>query len=216
MRHLQFNPEDISDHQLAGSKTMISEVLNSIENRDDPHDFKYTGHHPGEGEQLLSNSGLLDDSWFNQSYWSVNGMAHSRMLCFTDKRICGLRAFDASRPPGRFTFAPREVDYTLFAMNSRNGKELWSRKVPVRGTAKVHAVDKLFVTGLPNLVPEEDSWAAFKGQKGGELWLFSASDGKKLARYNLGAEPVYEGLIATQGWLYVSLQDGRVLCLEGK
>ncbi len=214
MRHLQFNPEDISDHQLAGGKATISEVLNSIEDRDDAHDFKYTGQHPGEGEQLFSNSGLLDDSWFNQSYWSVNGMAHSRMLCFSDKQICGLRAFDASRRHDRSTFAPREEDYTLFSMNRLNGKEQWSRKIPVRGRAMVLANDKLFIAGTPNVVPEEDPWAAFKGQKGGELWVFSASDGKQLARYKLGARPVYDGLIATEGQLYIALQDGKVLCLE--
>ncbi|MGM0531283.1 MAG: PQQ-binding-like beta-propeller repeat protein, partial [Bacteroidota bacterium] len=216
MRHLQFNAGDISKHQLAGDRATLDEVLNSIENREDAHDFKYTGQHPGSGKQLLSNSGLLDDTWFNQSYWSVNGIAHSRMLCFNDEQIFGLKAFEGSGRHDRSTFAPRKEDYTLFSVKSKSGKNQWSTKIPLRVRAMVLAGDKLFVAGPPNEVPEEDPWAAFEGKKGSELWVYSASDGKKLARYKLGAKPVYDGMMATQGRLYISLQDGRVLCLEGK
>ncbi len=51
---------------------------------------------------------------------------------------------------------------------------------------------------------------------GGELWVLSASDGEKLATYQLPAAPAYDGLAIAGKKAYVSLQDGSVVCLEGE
>ncbi len=82
MRHLRFDPENLSRHSLAGGVELISRVERGVAERKGPHDFKYTGQHPGVGPQLISNSGLLDDSYFNQSFWTVQGKGHSRLLVF--------------------------------------------------------------------------------------------------------------------------------------
>ena len=48
---------------------------------------------------------------------------------------------------------------------------------------------------------------------GGLLWAASASTGEKLAQYPLDAPPAWDGLTAANGQLFLSLADGRVLCL---
>jgi hypothetical protein len=81
----------------------------------------------------------------------------------------------------------------------------------------VAAGEKLFVAGPPDVVPDEDPLAAFEGRRGALLWAFSGQDGEKLAEVaQLDALPVYDGLIATAGRLYVSLKHGRVVCFGGQ
>jgi hypothetical protein len=43
----------------------------------------------------------------------------------------------------------------------------------------------------------------------------SAADGKGLVTYRLGAMPVFDGMAAAHGRLYLSMADGHVLCLGG-
>ncbi len=42
----------------------------------------------------------------------------------------------------------------------------------------------------------------------------SASDGSELARYRLGCSPVFDGMAAAGGRLYIVLEDGRLTCME--
>jgi len=44
----------------------------------------------------------------------------------------------------------------------------------------------------------------------------SAADGRKVAEYTLDAPPVFDGLIAARGRLYLSTTDGKVLCMAGE
>ena len=75
------------------------------------------------------------------------------------------------------------------------------------------AKDKLFVAGPPDVIPEDDPLAAFEGRMGADLWAISAKTGEKLAEIqHLKAPPVYDGLIAADGCLYLSTLDGRVQC----
>jgi len=54
---------------------------------------------------------------------------------------------------------------------------------------------------------------AYEGRMGGILWAASASTGEKLAQYPLAAPPAWDGLAAANGQVFLSLADGRVLCL---
>jgi hypothetical protein len=45
------------------------------------------------------------------------------------------------------------------------------------------------------------------------LRVYSAADGKTLAEQPLDAPPVFDGLIAASGCLFLSTTDGRVVCL---
>jgi hypothetical protein len=74
----------------------------------------------------------------------------------------------------------------------------------------VLAGDKLFLAGPPDVVPEDDPYAAFDGKLGARLWVVAAADGRTLAEYPLDSQPVFDGLIAA-GRLYLSTAEGSVL-----
>ena len=72
----------------------------------------------------------------------------------------------------------------------------------------------LFIAGPPDTVDPNDPAAALEGRGGGVLWAVSATDGKKLASIKLDTPPTFDGLIAANGRLYMSLADGRLICLR--
>jgi len=77
----------------------------------------------------------------------------------------------------------------------------------------VLAGNNLFVAGLPDTLDPKDPLAALEGRMGGVLWTVSTTDGKKLSELKLDAPPVFDGVIAAGGRLFVSLTDGRVMCM---
>jgi hypothetical protein len=78
----------------------------------------------------------------------------------------------------------------------------------------VKAGDVLFVAGPPDEFDEEDPLAAFEGRRGARLAAISAEDGRQVAVKSLDAPPVFDGLIAAAGGLYLSLEDGSLVCLR--
>jgi len=93
---------------------------------------------------------------------------------------------------------------------------VWKEWVPVRIRAMVKAADVLFAAGPPDEFDEKDPYGPFEGRKGARLWAVSAKDGRKLAERTLDVPPVFDGLIAVRGHLLAALEDGSLICLEGK
>ena len=91
--------------------------------------------------------------------------------------------------------------------------ERWSSSIPLTGKAMVLADDILFVAGTPVVFPEDDLAKAYEGRAGGILWSGSATSGEKLAQYELDAPPAWDSLAAANGLLFLSLADGRVVCM---
>jgi hypothetical protein len=48
------------------------------------------------------------------------------------------------------------------------------------------------------------------------MWAVSAANGKKLAEYKLESLPVWDGMIAADGRLYMTTLKGEVLSFAGK
>jgi outer membrane protein assembly factor BamB len=104
--------------------------------------------------------------------------------------------------------------------------------LPLLVRAMVLANKTLFIAGPPVVVDEQKVWgylpespiraqldeqsAALEGQKGALLWVVSASNGEKLAEYNLESVPVWDGMVAANGRLYLSMKNGKILCFGGK
>jgi hypothetical protein len=99
---------------------------------------------------------------------------------------------------------------------TRKEPPAWHHWVPVRIRGMVLAGRQLFIAGPPDVVDPNDPMAAFEGRKGGTLWAVSAADGKKLGEVKLPSEPVFDGLIAASGRLYLSTADGRVCCFRAE
>jgi len=109
----------------------------------------------------------------------------------------------------------------------------WSHnKPPMLTRAMVLAGRTLFVAGPPDLLDEEaaiarrfdpdvqkqlaDQDAAFLGKRGALLWAVSAADGKRLCELKLASPPVWDGLAAANGRVYLATTDGKVTCFAGK
>lgn len=127
-------------------------------------------------------------------------------------------ATDAQR---RFTY------YQLFSIGSppatgakpkkggaaKRGKQYrWTKRMDVLVRAMVLAGDVLFVAGPPDLFATETPAAALEGDMGGVLYAISADEGAEIGRYELESSPVFDGMAAGGGGLYMATTDGCVLC----
>lgn len=96
---------------------------------------------------------------------------------------------------------------------SRPEPPLWKRWIPLRVRAMVLAENALYISGPPDIIDPDNPLAAYKGEKGMHLWVLSRESGEKISGYKLASMPVYDGMTAAYGNLYLSMVDGRILCL---
>jgi len=109
--------------------------------------------------------------------------------------------------------------YRLFAVKRREGTtqtsassvEPWTKPVAIQVRAMVLADNVLFVAGPPT--DAGNGPAAREENQRALLMAVSASDGTELAQYQLDSSPVFDGMAAAYGRLYVSMEDGSLLCL---
>jgi hypothetical protein len=122
------------------------------------------------------------------------------------------------RPSKPITTVPR-TGRPLTGGNTRfekPSKRLWQIRLPIRVIAMVRAGRTLFAAGTPDVLDKTDPYAAYRGAKGGLMKAIGAADGKILAEYKLAAAPVYDGLAAAGGRLYVSTVTGKIICFGPK
>ncbi|MGB2823409.1 MAG: PQQ-binding-like beta-propeller repeat protein, partial [Phycisphaerae bacterium] len=194
------------------------------------------------GLHVLSTGGFLDDAWYNRTFWMYSetwpgyyiahrGAKTGQLLVVGPERTYGVQAYP-SRNLQSPLFTPGAKGYLLFADRNDNEPVLdyrtrgttkgwgytrkeppvWHHWVPVRIRAMVLAGQRLFVAGPPDVVEPDDPMAAFEGRKGAVLRVYSAADGKMLAERKLDSPPVFDGLIAAAGRLFMCTTDGRVVC----
>ena len=118
----------------------------------------------------------------------------------------------ANRPGPNVYFTPGEEGYLLFAIDKQTGKQIFSGRIPIRIGAMVATDDLLFVAGAPDVVDPEDPLGAFEGRKGGVLVGVDSAGGQRFRQHTLPAPPVFNGLAAAAGRLYVAMQDGSIAC----
>ncbi|NQU23660.1 MAG: hypothetical protein HQ567_20455, partial [Candidatus Nealsonbacteria bacterium] len=58
----------------------------------------------------------------------------------------------------------------------------------------------------------EKAEAALGGQRGASLCLVDAANGESLAQYKLESSPVFDGMIAAAGRIFISLETGSLVC----
>ena len=90
----------------------------------------------------------------------------------------------------------------------------WSNPADLETRAMVLAGQTLFLAGP--LGETRRSLAAFEGKQGVRLRAVSTTDGSTLAEHELDSLPVFDGLIAAAGRLYLATRDGNVLCFTGR
>jgi outer membrane protein assembly factor BamB len=198
------------------------------------------------GRHLIATAGFLDDTWFDRNFWAYwgrwpgfyftnSGPKAGQIVVFDESTTYGLHVF-TKRLRLSPVFTPGGDGYELFADDNDNEPVLaknsidrekgpgfsraadpkWSQQIPLRVQAMVLAGDRLFMAGTPDVVPDDEPYAAFEGRRGAQLWVVSAADGQKLAEYPLGSLPAFDGLIAAGERLYLATADGKVQCFAGR
>jgi hypothetical protein len=191
---------------------------------------------------LIVGNGFVDDTWFHRSFWTYgvgpinarSGFSQgqgngARLMVMDDQRLFyygrakgqpknhryGEKYFLSASPKAA---QPPSED---FLRNRGKGKgqivavadeKTWSHVTSMHVRGMVLAGDTLFVAG-----PQGDwmgSAAIYDGKEGVVLAGVSTKDGRTVAEHRLPASPVYDGMSAAGGRLYISLTDGRVLCLQ--
>jgi hypothetical protein len=92
----------------------------------------------------------------------------------------------------------------------------WVTNVPVRIRAMVRTPGSLFAAGPPDLCDPEDPTGALEGRKGALLIAFDPADGQQLFECKLPTPPVFDGLSAAHGRLFLSTTDGNVVCMSSR
>jgi len=112
--------------------------------------------------------------------------------------------------------------HTPAASNAAEEAGPWSKEISLVVRAMVLANDKLVIAGPPDVAEksegilsylnEENALASRRGDKGSLLQIVSAENGELLAGYELDCTPIFDGLATAGGRLYLSTQEGRVVC----
>ncbi|MFW6162422.1 MAG: PQQ-binding-like beta-propeller repeat protein, partial [Planctomycetota bacterium] len=94
----------------------------------------------------------------------------------------------------------------------------WSIDETIQPRAMVLADERLFLAGWRDAVVVQEKTGRpldpdNPRPRPTSLWVLATADGKTLATYPLDAEPVFDGMAAAYGRLYLPLQDGTVRCL---
>ena len=185
----------------------------------------------------IVGEGMPGAGW---SHWAnaANTFPSGRILSFSNDIVYGYgREKLAGGPVGH-----RADTYRLFAMPRtaaappvakqrkskppRQAESLWTDPQSLIVRAMVLGDDRLAVAGPPawgekdpNLLAftdEPEARAGFEGRKSVYLRIVNAADGRKISECELPAMPVFDGLAAARGRLYLSTLDGTVLCLAAR
>ena len=191
---------------------------------------------------IVANTGLLEDCWghrWNLTLGSGGKCPLGKLLVFDGHAAYGVQTFytflkhdKSMQPPthtghlhqkySRYTKDQFPIGTRLFAQENKasgpskrklaleKNDHAWNRKAFVQFRAMVLAGDTLFAAGWKDSVKilgEDPNRPTEK-----VLVVISAADGRTLEEHPLDAEPVFDGMAAAYGRLYMAMKDGKVLC----
>jgi hypothetical protein len=128
---------------------------------------------------------------------------------------------------GRHNWGPIRSPFTSYRlygseMAGRKAKKRWAKRIPVLGQALLLTPKALFIAGpqdptkdvLHDPAETDPIVQALESRTGGKLLVVSPTDGKTMATCELPSPPVFDGMIAADGHLYLSTKAGEVICLK--
>ena len=194
-----------------------------------------TGQVKGEGH-LLAGSGFLDDTLFNRTIWQYGiRVDRSQMLVIDGGDVYGLRVYEGISwncpvhhvGDGHLIFR-QDVSKPVPQPSPQESRRLgripteryaWQTRIPLRVSAMLltgKPAERLFVAGVPDAVAPDDPLAFIEGRSGAKLLALDAATGKQTAELSLDAPPVWDGLAAAHGRIYLTTSDGKLICLAGR
>jgi hypothetical protein len=184
--------------------------------------------------RLLPTSGFLDGNYFHRNEWFYRGIK-GQLLVVGAETVYGVKVFDrrdlgTSYIPGSgYLLFAEAIDGKRagdFRSNKKDRHEnhrphplptyRWHLRLPLRPRGMVLAGDTLFVAGPPDEVDPAQPYATFDGQSTASLWAIATKDGRKLAETPLPSPPVWDGMAAAGGCLFLTLTEGSMVCLQEK
>jgi hypothetical protein len=215
LRHLRF------DGQLAGQQEKRSHLFSTSSLLDG-----------AEHHRSYWVLGTGDFSRTPVSYpWIVTkslAVPYGLMLVFNDTMAWGVHRGGGKRHTQQYTLfaAPRPDpadeenpagDFQPRSLPKAAASEAWTCGLPFRPRAMTRAGDTLFIGGeadesgaAEEAVHRE---AAIETEQSGLLRLASTRSGETLRQVHLASVPVWDGMAAASGCLYISLKDGSLVCL---
>jgi len=188
--------------------------------------FYFAQHAPKSGQLLVFDhqTTYAVKYFYRRVIWSPAFFpAEDGYLLYADANDNQPVLAERGQPPEPFKWLPEESYHDSYRRGGRGVEKgsgyqrirpaKWQQMIPLRVRAMVLADEKLFLVGPPDVLPEDDPLAPFEGRVPAQLWVVSAAEGKKLAQYLLGPQPVFDGLSAAGGRLYLATSDGRLICL---
>lgn len=190
---------------------------------------------------VIASGGFTDSAPQHRTYWTVSpgflgrdghppgifksdlGVSWGDILVTNGKHFFEVRGFPVKR---HSYFDPRLKGYQLYAGSVSTKKKegfkgkLWDTRIPFNGEAMAMAGDVIFVAGRPlSFAPDhpvEKFQKSHAGELGGVMQAISATDGRKLAEYKLDAPPAWDGMAVADGRVYLSTENGGVICYESE
>ena len=223
MRHLRFDPKLEKQNRMMPHLFSTSGLLDGAENHRSHWVY-------GTGD--FSRVGVAY-SWIAfrpGNFGSQLSVPYGLMLAFDGETVWGVRRAHLMRWPlkeaGRYTLfaekrpkpSPGETHLPDFRKPAAKGVMpfQWTAALAMRPRAMLKAGDLLLLGGVPGRSGPPDASAAPRAKEGGLLRVVAAADGKGVSEQRLASPPVWDGMAAANGRLYLSTQDGKVVCLGGK
>ncbi len=111
-------------------------------------------------------------------------------------------------------------------------KPKWTQDVPIYVRAMVLSGFRLFIAGPPDIIDEEQTFAqlsekdpevqailaeqdsALEGRDGGKMLVVNTASGQVESQLELDSLPTWDGLAGANGSLFLTTQDGQVVCFS--
>jgi len=168
---------------------------------------KYSGRIMVRDEETLFGYGRA--SYFND-FTSAPHLGRYRDQDLYQLYAASLRAKQPAQPKKKGRKKAPPVQYT------------WTASIPVYVRAMVLAQDALFIAGPKHILEDEtaddpyalaEQTARLKGEEGAELHAVFPKTGEILGTTKLASSPIFDGMIAADGKLYVSTMANTLTCL---
>jgi len=212
MRQLRFDPKSLAEQKQSRHLFSTSTLLDDAE----VHRSHWVLGTGDFSRMPVAYSWII----FNPNRFGYRlGVPHGLMLAFDKNTAWGVRR---TNDYAYKLFADKNAAFNCdepflpdFRESSKENapSPTWSVDLPTRPRAMLRAGTTLFIGGMPREIDQADLSAAYEGRKGGLLWAVSAADGGRTAEYKLQSPPVWDGMAAANGRLYIASADGDVLCM---
>jgi len=183
------------------------------------------------GAIFTATNGFLDDGMYDRDCWAF-GRVMGKMICFNREAICLTQWVNQKSTWHNLIFDLQKHQYSVRLVTRspqkaparpkarRRGKQpgkagqadRWNTTVPIRPGALTLTKNVVFTAGVPFTDDPAKLQQSIAGKAGGVLISLDLKTGKPAAKLTLPAPPVWDGMAAADGALFVCAKNGAILC----